>query len=1187
MSASTPSSNSNASPCVDGSIGWFTLATNVQTATAGFTYPEGTYQLKLVEGVGASFNTTTAINLTVDTIRPVVTSFAFQGDANNDKRLNATESPSGSPVAIVGVSEPVTAVRVLNSKNPTGAPYGTSGAAVATANVSLSGVVGPEANYDLVAEITDVAGNRNVIVNPTPANPLNSAAFVVFRLDRVAPTVTLQAPTKTTLGIADDASTTTSGYQLDVRALTATDVKTDGVTITLSGTTAPSPFTPDASGTVSTRFTLPDAGTTPHTLTITATDESGNIGTSATTSLTIDRDAPTIALQAPLASGGPYGSFALQTTVAVTGAEGRIVRVFTQVGTGTESELQSLPAVSGGTTTGTVTYPNGVQTIRVAVTDAAGNTAQDTESNVEVNGVGCSVLITSPTGSPAILNKLNDLNPSTPTTVETTLTGSSSNCANRSVSLYRGTGAGRTLVAGPVTSNASGNFTFNFGLAEGAHVLEAEMNNGAGVVTTAQQNVVVDLTAPTLSNVSPSGATLFFVAQTNVNLIPTPTPGYIADNSPNGDAEVNVTLRASGAAGGTATVLYANQVVGGPVTIASDSETLSIPTVLPHGTTGQFVIRVVDAGGNEVSQTSSATVDVQAPGAPVVTKSLVPGQERRAQVALQWAPTYDDGNSAASGPHQGYDVRWTTNAVTETGITSEADYFSTTLVKKEPVVAWSGSTISHTLTVPPLASYSIHVRAFDEVGNYSAFAVEPSIQNFWSKVTLTNPANANGVFYGFVLESGKLNGDAIDDLVVTAQSEGAGAVYVYSGRAGFDPAATADQRIVPPASTGAADTATQGFGADASIGIASDTTGDLLVGAPLWGRPLDGWPAQSGRAFLYFGGASSIDTTEFIEFRGNSGSQLGRTAQIIGDINGDSIADVALGASADLSGQGRVYVFYGRPKGDAATIGSWMHLKASHTGGYVPMSAANIVIDGPTPAVSGGNEFGRIRLGLTDVGNIDGIPGREFAVAGAKSTLNKLFVFAGEQRTAAAPQRTLKTGNLPAPVDALQTLSVPPLGLSNRVGFGVCVLGGRNWLGGAADDLVVADANSAPHVRIYADGSASGFGAPAQSITGPAGRFFGSSCSSADLNGDGHPDLVFGENVVSSGTVYLLLNRAGEAGAATSFDNMVGTGFSQSKLVSTASAGVAVVTGDFDGDGKVDLAAGDSGDASGKVFIWK
>ncbi len=166
----------NAPPCFGGG-GWYVLASNVQTATAGFSYPEGVHQLKLVEHVGTSFNATAPITVTVDTIRPVVTSFAFQNDANNDKRLNATESPSGSPVAIIGVSEAVTSVRVLNSNNLTGAPYGTSGAAATSSNVTLTGVVGPEANYDLVAEITDAAGNRNVIANATPANPVNTAAL--------------------------------------------------------------------------------------------------------------------------------------------------------------------------------------------------------------------------------------------------------------------------------------------------------------------------------------------------------------------------------------------------------------------------------------------------------------------------------------------------------------------------------------------------------------------------------------------------------------------------------------------------------------------------------------------------------------------------------------------------------------------------------------------------------------------------------------------------------------------------------------------------------------------------------------------------------------------------------------------------------------------------------------------------
>ncbi len=503
------------------------------------------------------------------------------------------------------------------------------------------------------------------------------------------------------------------------------------------------------------------------------------------------------------------------------------------------------------------------------------------------------------------------------------------------------------------------------------------------------------------------------------------------------------------------------------------------------------------------------------------------------------------------------------------------------------MVAWSGSTINHTLTVPPLASYSINTRAFDEVGNYSAFSAETQIENFWTKLTLVNPSSTANQFYGFILETGKVDTDANDDLLVAAQSDGAGAVYVYFGGAGFS--VVAPQKLVPPSSAAAPnnDNTAQSFGADVSVGTPSELP-SVLIGSPTWSRPTStpAWLTNSGRAFLYFGGTQPLDTSEAIEFRGNNGSQLGRTARIIPDINGDAYDDILLSAHGELSGQGRVYVFYGRPKGDPTTPGSWLHLQST-SGGFVPMTEADLVIEGPTPVAAGGNEFGRNRLGLVSVGNLDAVSGGEFTIPDSKGTVNKLFVFRGETRSANDPQRVLKTGALPTPDDAMQTLSVTPTGQTGRTGFGGCVLSGRNWLAGGQPDLVVTDGYTAPQVRIFADGTVSGFGGSAQTIAGPSGTFFGQSCAAGDMNDDGYPDLVFGQNVVSNGSVFLFYNRSGVNGSPGSFDSVAGAGFYQSKLVSARSMGVAVAVGDFNGDGKQDLVGGDSTDEAGKVFVWQ
>ena len=178
--------------------------------------------------------------------------------------------------------------------------------------------------------------------------------------------------------------------------------------------------------------------------------------------------------------------------------------------------------------------------------------------------------------------------------------------------------------------------------------------------------------------------------------------------------------------------------------MTTSPQTIALSVTLPHGTTGDLRIEARDPSGNVTFITRPSTVDVQSPAAPVVTSNIT--NARRALVELAWTASGDDG---LSGTVAGYDVRYTTNAVLPGGIDSAATFFASTgsapKTKQVDGALQPAATLTKTLTLPPFASYSIHVRAVDEVGNYSPFAVQPMIQNLGREIVLANPGSGNAV----------------------------------------------------------------------------------------------------------------------------------------------------------------------------------------------------------------------------------------------------------------------------------------------------------------------------------------------------------------------------------------------------------------------------------------------------------
>jgi hypothetical protein len=103
-----------------------------------------------------------------------------------------------------------------------------------------------------------------------------------------------------------------------------------------------------------------------------------------------------------------------------------------------------------------------------------------------------------------------------------------------------------------------------------------------------------------------------------------------------------------------------------------------------------------------------------------------------------------------------------------------------------------------------------------------------------------------------------------------------------------------------------------------SVASAGDVNGDgysdVVVGAPYAG-------GFTGRAYVYLGGARGLGASPATSLSGPDGrdGQYARSVAGAGDINGDGYADVVVGAYGVGGNTGRVYVYLGGASGLAAT----------------------------------------------------------------------------------------------------------------------------------------------------------------------------------------------------------------------------------------------------------------------------
>jgi glycosylphosphatidylinositol phospholipase D len=381
-----------------------------------------------------------------------------------------------------------------------------------------------------------------------------------------------------------------------------------------------------------------------------------------------------------------------------------------------------------------------------------------------------------------------------------------------------------------------------------------------------------------------------------------------------------------------------------------------------------------------------------------------------------------------------------------------------------------------------------------------------------------------------------------------------------------------------------------GWSMDAAGDVNGDGVGDLLLGVPglLIGT---GWHGPSGAAIVLYGRSegdpfpprfdlATIDGDNGFLVHALDDDIAGYTVGAAGDVNGDGLADIAVGAPHMLWSPGRGYVVFGR----SGNVPAERLLYELGDGGFQFDAPAGIRW---------------LAVALSHVGDVNG-DGRGDLGVGARG---EAFVLFGRDAGDPFSRRLLVTdldgsdGFRIDPVDGSDRLgrSLSPAGDINGDGYDDMLVGapGANPGGGGATGAayVIFGREGAFPPRISAadlDGT-NGFRLEGVSVADETGFKV---ASAGDFNGDGVNDLVIGawgaspRGIAGAGAAYLVFGRGGAYPPAIDLASLDGaSGLRLDGFGEYDQAGIGVAgAGDVNGDGLADVAIGGFGGPPGETY---
>jgi Ca2+-binding RTX toxin-like protein len=455
--------------------------------------------------------------------------------------------------------------------------------------------------------------------------------------------------------------------------------------------------------------------------------------------------------------------------------------------------------------------------------------------------------------------------------------------------------------------------------------------------------------------------------------------------------------------------------------------------------------------------------------------------------------------------------------------------------------------------------------------------------------------------------AGDVNGDGIDDLLLGAEqaagnAANAGAGYVIFGRAtGFGTLQTLSSLdgtnglklngVAGPDDTGTA------------VSAAGDVNGDGLDDLMVTAANTSEGGSSAGTTYVVFGSTSpfpsvldlsSLDGTNGFRIVGNPSERSGNSVAGGGDINGDGLGDIIIGApyASGYSGNpGAAYVVHGRANGFPSVV----HLSALGAGKVTKLAGAS------------DNE--RAGDGVSFAGDFNG-DGTDDVIVGAP-TAGPNGIDSGRSYIVFGKPGGLASQVQLSALGAGTGVKLNGPGVGDYSGFAVG--GGGDVNGDGFSDVIIGahysddnGNNSGTSFVVFGKAGGSGAAIELSSLNGSDGfavigigsaGFDGNSgysvAHAGDMNGDGFDDLISGAPeadgaAAAAGTAHVVFGKVTGFGSTLQLSSLNGSdGFRLNGAVADDTAGHAVAAaGDINFDGLSDVVVGSEQTNSAAGAVW-